>query len=235
MLSHYNRLLFPRLRYLGEAKLEHPSGKHGSTRGLFQLDWTQCDSIKLDDHVKWARDHHPEKDLPFVNTLPPIIDETVKSQFFALDEPYLKAIRSHSRMARDVWGNRYSMDTMARERAMQPADALVHSALWLLADCAYDPETKYYIRTTTKIILPHAMAWKFWQHQTGRGLLWRKARLDDLEDRRGHLGNDSPDFKAMIDDFISRMREHQDELYAAYGALSVDAGGNDGPCITAKG
>jgi hypothetical protein len=220
MLSHYNRLLFPRLRHLGEAKLEHPSGKHGHTRGLFQLDWQGCDAIKLDDHIKWVRDQHPDKDLPFVNTLPPIIDETVKNQFFALDEQYLNSIRSHSQAARDIWGARYSMDTMARDRAMQPAEALVHSALWLLADCAYDPEAKYYIRTPTKIILPHAMAWKFWQYQTGRGLLWRKARLYDLEDRV----EGSPDVIEMTEGFISRMMEHQDELYAAYGALSVDKG-----------
>ena len=231
MLSHHNRLLFPRLRRLGEAQLVHPSGNQGSTRGLYQLDWDRCDAIKLDDHYRWANDQHPGKDLPFTPTLPPVIDETVKHQFYALDEAYLSTIRSHARMAVEVWGRRYRMDTLARERAMGPADALVWSALWLLGDCAYDPETHYYVRTPTKIVLPHAMAWKLWAYQTGRGCLWRKARMDDLEDRRENCKGDGPDLHGMIDDFIDRMKVHQDEFYAAYDALTAGKDGENQPCI----
>ena len=108
------------------------------------------------------------------------------------------------------------------------------SALWLLADCAYDPENKYYIKTPTKIILPHAMAWKFWQHQTGRGLLWGKARMDDLDNRIKSIAEVSSGdgyLKGMLEDFERRMGEHQEELFESYGALCVDKDGAEGPCI----
>lgn len=219
MLSYDTRLLFPRLRRLGECHVVHkanPAEQPPSQRGLYQLDWMQCDAIKLDDHVKWVNDHHEGKDIPFVPTLPKIIDETVCNQLFALNGEYLRAIRSHTRMARDVWNLGLSMDTMARDRALSPTAALVWSALWLLADCAYDPETQYYIRTATKIILPYAMAWKFWQYQTGRGLIWRKAKLHKLEKRQNQNVVGSPETALMEKDFIDRMKIHREDLYKSY-------------------
>jgi hypothetical protein len=66
---------------------------------------------------------------------------------------------------------------------LETANAHVMVAFSLLADCMYDAKKQYFCRGFLKQLYRTTMLYKFWSHQTGRGLLRIKSGLDELVER----------------------------------------------------
>jgi len=169
MLALSNSLHFPSLKYEGDTTFK--SWGSGGRTILFSIDWEKFDG-------KLMTDYHS-----FVSALPDKWDTWLKNFQFAIPDSYLNEIHRCSRLGLFEWSRQLSFDTSIREMCMKTGDAFIKVAFNLIADCAYDPDTNYFYRGNDKYLLPNVMLYKFWGHQTGRGLLWDKAELDKLEKR----------------------------------------------------
>lgn len=127
---------------------------------------------------------------------------------FAIRGNYGQAIAHYAQLAliEAAKVSMFGLDTMMRETSHKVSEQAVFTAFRLLADCDYDPKTQYWSRAPERLILPYLLAWRFWQKQTGRGLLWEKAKIPELIHRMDR-SNWSKKEKALIEDFLDTIRD----------------------------
>ena len=145
---------FPRLVHHAEATLK------GALRiQLYKLDW----------HKK-------------PGGLPEQYDSIIKDMVFHLDGKYLAEIHHCCQMALIERGKQRPFDTMIRDVCQEPVHGYVFVAFRLMCDCIFDEERHYYREHDwVRRISWHAMLYKFWHGQTGGGLLWDRAKMEELE------------------------------------------------------
>lgn len=95
----------------------------------------------------------------------------------------------------------FGMDTMMREVCYKTSQEAAFTAFRLLADCAYDPNTRYWNRSQERVILPYLLAWRFWQKQTGSGCISDLAKIPDLRKAIEH-GVWRKDAGDIVEDFL---------------------------------
>jgi hypothetical protein len=234
MLSRVHRLFFPKLQFIKEDSLIRKSKDSGSGRPIntYRLDWTKQEEVIKKEHEDWKAKYHPTKDLPFIGQLPEEWDTWIKSLVFAIDEGYLREIRYWSQFALNSWNrsNFASADTVVREICLEPAIGMIRVAFFLIGDCTYDPENKWYSRTDKNFLVEHVMSYKFWAYQTGRGLLWKRARLNDLEwcTEQSTTATKNPDDPFIVEGkkLLADIKKHQEIFDKAYDELAIEC--NDG-------
>lgn len=216
------KLIFPTLKHEGEVSFDkgNRTGARKNT-SIFSLDWSKKEP-KLQETIPNAMKHITFKDLPDK------WDEYVKSRIFAIPVNYLDEIHHHSQQAASEWNRSpLSFDTMMRDICISPAKGHVTAAFKLLWDCVYDVETEYYSRNfLDQLTLDHLMIYKFWSGQTGRGLLWKNAEMDEIEfilndkfnwkDGENESDHKTSTLQGLLDD----MRHHEEERekkYEEYG------------------
>lgn len=217
-------LYFPRLIRSGETTFKAHSDVSRST-SIYKLDWDEVDRIKKDNWEKRTLISSDQPLPPFPGTLP---DEYawVKDLRYALPRNYLDQIRHCARQAMEIWGKEYGFDTMIREICLEPAIAHSYVAFRLVSDCIYDESTNYWSRDDSRIIVPQALLYKFWIHQTGRGMVrdhayfekitWR-LKESDYTSYAGMQNNDSKTdeirkFIIAIDEFERRAEKSFPQL-----------------------
>lgn len=173
-------LYFPTFIHQGEVNFEkgNRTGARKNT-SIFSLDWSKKE-VQMQERNRSNVDKF--RGLPYID-LPEKWDNYLKTKLFVIPVNYLNEIRHQSLQALMEWNRSpLSFDTMIREICISPAKSHITAAFKLIKDCGYDSDTKYYSRNTLDIdLLDHIMIYKFWSGQTGRGLLWRNAELDNLE------------------------------------------------------
>lgn len=181
MLGIRNKMVLPQLRWVGEGPII--KGDIDSRRGIYRLDWADFDGQLRKKREHWNQTNWPTKDYPYKSSLPPEYDLLLRDVRFAVNQSYREEIHRNCRRAMVEWNIYRGFDTCVREMCLEPAQSHVWVAFKLLADCLYDSDAKYFHRGPEKWFLANAMVYKFWGHQTGSGLLWRNARLDELGER----------------------------------------------------
>lgn len=195
-------LLFPKLKFQKKVNI-HGTGWDKDTV-IYTLDWSKTDEQKERLFNSWKTNNHPDKKVWYVSTLPEPYDTLIKNLQFTIDGKYLREINRMSHNAFYEWNMQRSFDTMIREMCLEPAISFAQVAFRLLGDCIYNSDTNYYERDSTlRLIVPHLMLYKFWAHQTGRGLLREHSMFSKLENK--------PKLK----------KETEEELIKLYSILSI--------------
>ena len=89
---------------------------------------------------------------------------------FALDGGYLNEIRRCSQQAVQEWNVPRPFDTIIREMCLNVPQSYVNVSFSLLSDCIFDEGKGYWDRGNRRESAC-IMLYKFWCHQSGRGLL----------------------------------------------------------------
>ena len=177
MLNYTSPLHFPHLKYVRSVAL----GKGHNSTPLYTLDWgykhRKCEA----SHKKWLKDYHPDKNIPFYPSLPEKYDRWMQNLTFAIPFDYLSEIQRNSRRGLEEWNIHRGFDTNIREKCLEPGISNIYIAFYLIADCAYDETENYYYRGHDSQLIPHALAYNFWAHQTGRGCIRDHAKLYELQ------------------------------------------------------
>lgn len=162
-MLRFQQLHFPTLQFLDDeiATFAKEKAKDGQpkTRQLYSLGWLG------------------EK---FEGGLTTLYDNEVQALRFAPPDAALFEIRRNTTQALAEWCLTRPFDTRTREACLEPAIAHAWVAFYVLGDYAYNPKTQYWLRGPLKIILPHAMAFKFWFNQVGKALAWKFAKIDHI-------------------------------------------------------
>jgi hypothetical protein len=162
MLHLHKSLLFPTLVYLEDIKFKNlPSNLKTS---VYKLDWAKIEEIKLNQWLK----QRPDKlsITSFCGTIPDSIKTWIDNMQFVLSEEYLQEIRHCSMKSVEEWDRKRPPAKHGLDPAIAPAISYIDTAFHLLADCLYDPETKFYSRSGIKMIAPYTLLYRFWAHQT---------------------------------------------------------------------
>ncbi len=221
------RLYFPIIKHIGDVIIGHDD--EGEERSCYTLDWSLQEQKLRDSHQKWVEEFHSNEahKFPFIETLPEKYDELVKSTLFAIDNDYMKEIRRNAVRASEEWGLDRPFDTVIRDQCLKASEAHVWISFMLLSDCMYDPETKSL--ANHKSVIQHAMVYKLWVHQTGNGLIWGKAKMDDLGLPDEEVMDAIPDFMKQdweeeaegFGDFLKAMEQHFRSLIDANNAIGL--------------
>ncbi len=227
MLGIRNPLFFPRLIRTGEVKFKAWSDT-AKTTTTYELDWSESEKKKEEGYYKWysgyASTDNQANEFMYIPELPKKHDDWLKNFTIAIPAHYLETIRSFSRRGLDVWIGRYPFDTMIREICLKPAIAYIDVAFRLIADCLYDPSTKYFYRGADKILFAHIALYKFWSGQTGGGLLERNADFDRLESMIKVTTCLEQDLKThkIIKEFLDDMRDHRNNKEVQHSNIQTE-------------
>ena len=208
------RFHFPRLVFLeqkAEMKICEDEFKDNPP-WLYRLDWEHQEKKVREDFDRWNNGHWDGKNK-FTPPLPEPYDTWIKDCTFALTPSFHREITRNARRGVEEWGVERNLGgTNVHEIALEPAIEHFFVAFFLLGDCAYDPSNKWYLRGPRKSVIQHAMACKFWAHQTGSGTIWEHARLYILKSRAAawYRNGKTPEDeeKELISEFLAAMDHH---------------------------
>ena len=194
-------LIFPRLSYLKDIKFDGDSGNKKSS--LFQLDWSWHDEcLRLKYFTD--KDRVPPQ-------LPQEYEDLVCGLIYAVPPNYKREINRLCNLAINEFSIDRPFDTSIREMLTDVADQAIVCAFKLLSDCVYDRDTNYFYHKPDKFLIWRILVYRFWVHQTGRGLPWFNADLDKLDMEIRCRDMQSKD-KQVAKDFIHAVKklEHVD-------------------------
>jgi hypothetical protein len=178
MYQHVNNCIFPRLTYLESVHFK--SWSEDKECGLYKLDWSKKNQVCREHHEKWCKDYGHE--FEWSNDLPDPYEQWANELLFAVPYNYMNEIHRCT-MAFQIESNvPRSFDTLVRDHCLKPREAFAEVAFYLLCDCLYDSEKNYFYHGPDKSIAQPALMYKFWLHQTGRGLVRGFAGFNKLED-----------------------------------------------------
>ena len=187
-----------------------------NTKRIYRLDWGNFDSISIKNHKKWVEsrcEFNPDSDpsdYPYQHPLPSVYEKCVREARFAINQAYMKEIRYNAEQAVEVWGRQRGFDTCVREFCLGPAISHVKVAFYLLDDCLCAEGETCFARDDRCVFLYHAMLYRFWFDQTGRGLLKRNADFQQLRDRIKYGPNSEGSGVVLAaNDFFKAMDDHE--------------------------
>ena len=186
-------------------------GTHRTKRMLFKLDWSGHDERIQRIHERTQtkiKTKSPEREeRPYIENCPQKYTDWLNEVRFALDTSYLSEIKRMVFKAQEEWTLYRPFDTAVRDRCLRPATEFVHCAFYLLSDCLYNEDKKYWMRKRGLYgIALNIMLYKFWFNQTGGGLVGHKADMPRL-----HESLKDPD-RLYFDTTAEEMQEIRDWL-----------------------
>lgn len=222
---------FPRLVHLREdyflkpdwPELSNPYEPNATPDGykkkpvqLYKLDWASFNKRKQSQFDEWKQKYHPkDKNLRFVPSLPEKY-ELVYDLIFCLDYKYLTEIWRCCQTALIERGRHRPFDTMIRDICQEPVHAYVYVAFRLICDCIFDEKKHgYRDHDWVRRISWHAMLYSFWSGQTGRGLLWDRARMDELDPEKWAGCKLFKPLEKEAEEFWEDMKKHEEHQIVA--------------------
>ena len=159
MLNNTSKLYFPKFVY------EHTATINDKSVSVYRLDWSR-------------------KEFKCANTSAGIeviagTESIVKLRSFALPDSYLKEIRRLSWKSVGEWNTIRLLPDSMKGVYLRPSAECVNTAFYLLADCLYDGDTKFYDRSIPRNDVYFALIWKFWKNQVNRQLLYQFLNKED--------------------------------------------------------
>jgi len=170
MLRYNNQLLFPTLKKISPES-------HLST--LYQLDWSRVDILKKE---RWLKTHQITSDQPFPGTLPKEYLSWTDNMIFDIPQGLLDEIRHCSLKAMEEWTRRKPEIRWEPIPSQTPVSSYVYKAFHLIADCLHDPKTNSFSREHKKILIPYALAYRFWSFQLDPNKLQLYTGMVDLKE-----------------------------------------------------
>lgn len=177
--------IFPHLVFLKDVSFK--SWSDSKTTKIYKLDWDSFDEAILKRHIARKANCWPSTEFKLVQKFDSYYETLLHSLRFAIPNDYLTEIRRMTQMALSEWGTSRTFDTDIREMCLGPAIECIKVAFKLIADCAYDENSNYFLRVNNKYLLAPLMLFRFWQHQTGSGLIADNSGFDKLESKLAWL------------------------------------------------
>lgn len=209
------------------------TGLHKTNKLLYKLDWRGHDERLRKAHDRLQLKLHGQDEgrriVPYFENCPQEYTEKLQNLRFALDANYLSEIKRMVFRAQEEWTLYRPFDTSVRDHCLRPATEFIHCAFYLLSDCMYNEEKKYWVRKRGfYAIVLNAMLYKFWYNQTGGGWIEYKADIpklrESLKDPERMFFDTTAEEMQEIRDWVAAVDEHQqgmkkirDEYYTFKG------------------
>lgn len=222
MLSLKDGLIYPKIVHLYDLDLKH------LPRSVYRLDWSAQETAKkhmpppydsIDGRVTPSLseyDGNSERAQQWLPALPPRYDNFVKGLTFAINPKYFSEIRRMATMSHMEWTMERPFDTMIRDICLRPAIEYIFTAFRLLSDCVVDLGRQRWYRGNDAILIPYAMAYKFWRNQTGYGLVMDHAMIPELQHRLPWLSEST---RMEVEEFLKVLEEHQELIAIRHDKL----------------
>lgn len=193
--------IFPHLVFLRDASFK--SWSESKTTKIYKLDWDSFDEAILKRHIARNAKCWPDTKFQSVQKFDSYYETLLHSLRFAIPNNYLTEIRRMTQMAMSEWGTSRTFDTDIREMCLGPAIECIRVAFNLISDCAYDENTNYFLRVNNKYLLAPLMLFRFWQHQTGSGLIADHSGFNKLESKYNWLKSNENCTAGILDEICA--------------------------------
>lgn len=222
-----HRFVFPRLIQLGDVNFKSWSSRDKTP--LYKLDWDAHDEIINEHHQTWNRKCWPAKELPITINFPEPWESKLKGYRYAIPHEYMDAIHESTMKAELEWNQERHFDTNIREMCLKPGISFIEVAFRLLSDCLYSEETNYFLRDPNKWsigVTLHLI--RFWQHQTGSGLVLNHSRFHEVESllsfKESQYGSDEGDDNqtSELRRFVKFAKEHVETIMVDNEKIQAD-------------
>lgn len=242
MFSLPRTFIFPRLISLSEVNFR--SWSQQNTTSLYKLDWGSFDQEINRKHQEWNRRCWPAKDLPITQKFSDPYESLLQNFRYAIPQHYLEEIKHETRKAVMEWNRERHFDTNIRDLCLKPAIAHIKVAFDLLCDCLYDEETNYFLRNPHKynIFVPLHLV-RFWQHQTGAGMIYEHSGLSETKDllqfkenrleKTEHSNDEKSEIKE-LKDFMTFIKEHINNILKDNAKILEDQKPVEGPSLESR-
>jgi len=207
-----NSLLFPKLVKVNTlAEGEVGPGK-AMAPDIYALVWDAVEDLKEREFRKWNDDCWPKVKMEYVPALPDKWREFCDGMAFAIPDKYMQEINRCTAAAIQEGQIKRVFDTVIREMCLMPRDSFVEVVFRLISDCLCVSECTNATEMNARRRLSISMLlYRFWMYQTGRGLVFNLARLND----------DTMNFD-MWTEFKRDIIRQQDLRNAEYDKMVVD-------------
>jgi len=223
-------LVFPTLKFQREIKmcrsgkaLPPGTAETGIDMSVYTLDWSRKEEHDREHFNDWVR-HTTKEKIPFVPALPTKWNTFVNTLEFAPNDAYITQIKRSTAFATMFWQERYPFDTSVRDICLIPAQGHAHVAFCLLADCIYDRKTNYFSHDPLKYYAYHILLWKFWQYQTGGGLIYDRSKMGELQWLIDHYESHSeykdPERENLAREILYDFGKHQEKIQSAHDRVT---------------
>lgn len=226
-------LIFPALKFdrtvmraSSGKQLAQDEGEEGIETSIYTLDWSEKDDYDRMHFNKWMKSSwaKDKKEVQFVPALPKKWNNFVNTLEFALNDAYMTQICRSSAEAMKLWRERYPFDTAIKDICLIPAQGHTHVAFCLLADCIYDRKTNYFSHDPLKYYAYHILLWKFWQYQTGGGLIYDRSKMSELQWLIDHYESHSeykdPERENLAREILYDFGKHQEKIQDAHDRVT---------------
>ena len=181
MYKPVTAFIFPHLVFLKDVSFKSWSEQNKTK--LYKLDWDSFDEAILKRHVEWNAKCWPSTKFSFIQKFDLYYEGLLQSLRFAIPNHYLTEIRRVTQTTMTEWGINRPFDTNIKEMCLGPAIKCIQVAFELIADCAYDEQTNYFLRIDNKYLIAPLLMFRFWQHQTGPGKIGEHSNFHNLLSR----------------------------------------------------
>lgn len=217
MLRTTHHLQFPRLNFVGNVDMRQWKDTN-KVADCYKLDWSGKEEKVAKGLEEWVGKTGVSFDTTTTLCVPdfPVeYDEWLKDLTFVVSRAYVEEIRRNARRCVEEWNVPRPFDTIARELCLAPAIKHAYTAFYLVSDCAYDQEEKFYYRGDRKALIPHMMAYKFWTFQTGSGVVECNSDIGRLAKllNKPTIGAGE---KREIESFLEAIEAHQHQVDKFY-------------------
>jgi hypothetical protein len=212
---------FPRLVFLKDVSFKGWSDPNKTTK-LYKLDWDGFDEVIKKRHTEHNAKCWPTSTIPLIQKFYIYYEDLLQSLKFALPTSYLNEIRRVTQAAEIEFSINRNFDTNIREMCHKPAISYTQVAFNLLCDCIYDEATNFYYRAENKYLIAPMLMFRFWQHQTGTGMIEKFSDFDELELRLLALKNvknrclGMEDEISSLEKFLYCFRDHAEKIQRAF-------------------
>ncbi len=200
MFRFSNQLLFPTLKIV-ERSLDDTGNN------IFCLDWKYPEALK---EKKWVETTQSDPTLnSFIGSIPEEYSEWLDSLRFSIPSNYIDEIRHCSFKALEETIRRKPESRWEPQPTRGPAATFIQKAFILISDCLYDPTTHNYSRDERKNLVPYALTFKFWCHQTKVDNLFLYSGISDLKsDLNNFFNNLTDEGCSHYTNFIDSIEKH---------------------------
>jgi hypothetical protein len=143
-------------------------------------------------------------------------------------------------MAMTEWSINRPFDTTIKEMCHSPAIKCIQVAFELIADCAYDEKDNYFLRVDNKYLIAPLLMFRFWQHQTGSGMIKEHSNfhklqsiLECLETSKNNSDKDAPALEIIaLERFLGAFNGQAEAIQKVISeGTKIEATGSEGKIL----
>lgn len=211
-----NSLVFPKMVFI--EGMNEGGGQERICK--YKLDWGFFDQKMQQQYTYWRNKWQSDSGMPddIAPSLPEKYNKEVKEYKYTVSDSMYHEIQNSAMKAAEEWSRYTNFDSDIRDVLHGPAIEYVRCAFTLLA-CSIEGLPNF--SNDKELVIPiTAMLYKFWVHQTGRGMALRNSGFYEIYNKAKNISQKINDDEILnrVQEFKEAIKLLEDDFYKNYAS-----------------